>query len=98
MLMDLPHDPRHDLVAVFADVEHVLSMVRELWAAVRNDHFSEGGAMYDGPTDAIHGMADLMQYQPLAVIEAYANVEAHPFNVTAIDREARPLGLDDIER
>ena len=42
-------------------------------------------------------MADLMQDQPLAVIEAYANVEAHPFDVTAIDREAWPLGLDDIE-
>src|SRR5262245_62244092 len=73
-------------------------MVRELWAAVWNHHFGEGGAMYDGPANAIHGMADLMQDQPLAVVEAYANVKAHPFDVTAIDREAWPLGLDDIER
>jgi hypothetical protein len=54
--------------------------------------------MYDGPAHVIRGMADLMKDQPLAVVEAYANVEAHPFDVTAINREAWSRGLDDIER
>ena len=84
--------------AVFADVEGVLAVLRRGRVAVGHDHLRERGAIENRALLAAIVVPQVVQRQPFAGVEADDEAPVLPLHPIAIDREARPLGLRDVER
>ncbi len=84
--------------AVLADVEGVLAALGGAGVAVGNDHLGERGAVEDGAFAAVVVVAEVVQRQSLAGVEADDEAPLLPGDLIAVDLEARSLGLDDLQR
>ncbi len=84
--------------AVFADVEGVAAEAAAPRVAVGHDHFGERGTAHDRAQPVAVVIADVMEDQPLADIEADAKLPLLPAYQMAFDSEARALGLPHLER
>ena len=84
--------------AVLADVEGVLAPLRRAGVAVGDDHLGERGAVEDRAVLAVVVVAEVVQRQPFAGVEADDEAPVLPAHLVAVDLEARPLGLRDLER
>ena len=87
-----------DADAVLAAVEGVLPVVARARVAVGHDHLRERGAIEDRALPAAVLVGDLVEHEALAGREADVHAPALPRQHAAVEREARPLGLRDLER
>ena len=85
---------------VFADIEGILARRRRRGVAIGHRHFGDRCAIADlALLPFIHVVvAQVMQHQPLARIEADAEAPALPVHAPAIDGEADAFGLGDPDR
>ena len=88
----------HPADAVLADVEGVLAVMRGGRIAVGHDHLGERGAVEDPAQAAVVVVGDLVQDQALAAGETHSELPLLPAHEVPLDGEARPLGLDDLQR
>ena len=84
--------------ADLADVERVLAVPGRAGVAVGDDELGARRAVADRPHPAAVLVADLVQDETLALVEADAQTPLLPAHLPAVDLEARALGLDDLER
>ena len=73
-----------------ADVERRL--VEAVGIRVGNDHLGDRRAVEDRTDRAVVLVADVVEDEPLAAVEADAQVPLLPAHRVALDREARPSG------
>src|SRR5262245_23684343 len=83
--------------AVRADIEGVLAYLRRARVAVGYHHCRQGSAIENGSIPSAVGIANVVDRQPLAGVEADDQAPVLPFHLVAVDLEARPLGLGDLE-
>ncbi len=74
--------------AVFAEIEGVAAERARGWIAVGHDHFGERGAVHDGAQTALVLIADVVEDQAFADIEADAQAPFLPAHLVALDGEA----------
>src|SRR5262245_56438929 len=60
----------HVTTAVLPQIEGMFTLMRMLWIAVRNNHFSEGNAPEDGTFDTFVVECDVGEHDAFAVVEA----------------------------
>ncbi len=84
--------------AVFADVEGVLADLLRLRVAVGDDHLGERGAVEDGPLFALIGVANVVEGEAFAGVEADDDIPLLPGDTVAVHGEAGAFGLGDDER
>ena len=89
---------RHASEAPLAGVERVLPPVHRAGVAVRHDHLRDRRTRQH-PTEPIAvAVVDVVQRQAFVGVEADAERPALPLDAISVDREARSLGLCDLER
>jgi hypothetical protein len=84
--------------AVLADVEGILAEVSAAGVPVRHDHLGQCRAMQHRPQPAAILVADGMQHQAFARVEAHPQAPLLPVHLVALDSETRALRLDNLQR
>ena len=83
---------------VLTVVEVVLPVARRARIAVRHNHLRHRGPVDDRPLTTVVVVADLVQRQALTGVEPDPHRPVLPADRVAVDGEARPLGLGDLDR
>ena len=89
---------RQQADAVLAHVEDVLDAVRRRRVAVGNEHFRQRRPVDDRAAPPLVEVSDLVQHQPFARREADPERPFLPAHGVAVDGEAPPVGLGDLDR
>src|SRR5204863_7982723 len=84
--------------AVFADVERVFPHLRRAGIAIGDDHLGERRPVQDRPLLAAVAVAEMVQRQPLAGIEADDEAPLLPANLAPLNLETRSGRLLDLQR
>ncbi len=87
---------RHRSEIELADVERRL--VGPVRIRVGDDHLGDRGSVQDRSHATVFLVADAMEDQSLACVEADAEAPALPANLVSVDLEARTFGLGDLDR
>ena len=87
-----------DADAVLAAVEGVLPVVARARIAIGHDHLRERGAVEDRAQPAVVLVGESVEHEALARRESDVHLPALPREHAAVEREARAVGLRDLER
>ena len=88
---------RHSTQAPLADVEGALPAVARVGVAVGHDHLADGGAVQDRSGAVAVLVGDVVEDQPLERVQRHVQRPPLPADDVAVDREADPVGLGDVE-
>ena len=83
--------------AILARIEGIAAEGAATGIAVGNDHFSHRGAVHDGAEAAFILIADHVQDQAFADMEADAHLPLLPAHQISFDAEARAFRLGDLQ-
>ena len=88
---------RQDADAVLADVEGVAPALEGPGVAVGDEELGHGGPVDDRAQPAVVGVTDGVQHQALARVEAEPETPVLPAHLPAVDLEADPVRLRDLD-
>ena len=83
--------------AIFARIEGIAAVGAAAGIAVGHNHFSHRGTVHDGAQAAFILIADHVQDQAIADMEADAHLPLLPAHQISFDGEARPFRLGDLQ-
>ena len=88
----------HEAEAPLADVERGPPVVVRAGVPVRHHHLGEREPVRHRAEPLAVGEGDLVQHEALAVVEAQPQLPVLPAEQVAVEREADPVGLADLQR
>jgi hypothetical protein len=81
----------------FSDIKGVLTSVRKLRNAVRDDHFCHGCSVKNRSLAAMVIKSDLVDNQTLAGVKSNSKLPVHPANLVAVKLETDSIRLNDLQ-
>src|ERR1700761_580957 len=84
--------------SIFAYVKCILADLRRPWISIGNDHLGEGCTVKHGALPAMIGITYITDLNTPSRIEANNHRPVLPADARALQREARPFRLRDVQR